>query len=88
MNEVENELMHYGVLGMRWGHRRAQTRPDHVTKSEQKQFSKNIQKASGKMAYKAAIINSVENDIKATSEFKKYRQETSDIWKKYLDAAG
>ena len=45
MNQVQNELRHYGVLGMKWGHRRAETKLQKTAAKDANRFAK------AKMAY-------------------------------------
>ena len=37
----KNELIHYGVLGMKWGVRRTPAQLDHLTKKDNKWIKKN-----------------------------------------------
>ena len=57
-----NELMHYGVLGMRWGHRRNSNKDGSVTKADKKSNKQNISRE--KKQFK--------KDVKAYREARKY----------------
>ena len=46
MSTVQDELMHYGVLGMKWGHRKSENSDGTLTKSGQKKISAQYKKYS------------------------------------------
>lgn len=48
MNEIQNELMHYGVLGMKWGVRRYQNKDGSLTSAGKKKVSKEYKKLNTK----------------------------------------
>ena len=41
---MDNELIHYGVLGMKWGVRRTPAQLGHLTKKDNKWIKKNTAK--------------------------------------------
>ena len=53
MNEIKNELMHFGVLGMKWGVRRAANKASNSSKKENSDFNK--LKSTVKTATKDAV---------------------------------
>lgn len=75
----ETELYHYGVKGMRWGHRKA---PSAVGVSAQRQAYLNAKankKAAGK-AYSKAYSKAYNRSIAGLSPFKKHRQANDARW--------
>ena len=79
-----NELYHYGVKGMRWGHRKAsyQNTVVRTGNSAQRQAYLNAKankKAAGK-AYTKAYNKAYNRSMAALSPFKKHRQANDERW--------
>lgn len=85
MNRNQYELYHYGVKGMRWGHRKKQL----PTSSTRKNFdSTKAEYKSAKKAYSKSFNNAYNKSIAAYSPSKKQRQRNDERWEKAWDDAG
>lgn len=51
---MDNELIHYGVLGMKWGVRRTPAQLGHLTKKDNKWIKKNAAKIMEKARKKSS----------------------------------
>ena len=86
-----NELYHYGVKGMRWGHRKAayQNTVARTGNSAQRQAYLNAKankKAAGK-AYSKAYSKAYNKSLAAYSPFKKHRQANDERWNDAIQKA-
>ena len=90
---MSNELMHYGVLGMRWGVRRYQNKDGALTTAGKKRLSKDKDKAE-KKERKVALKNrrSLSDEylkkkierLKIEKEFKNLAEEDISHGRKYV----
>lgn len=70
----DGELYHYGVLGMKWGKRKAA-----------KQIYTKIKRNSGRDKYFTDLSNPIRDDVKTHESFKQYKKTAKNTWRKYLD---
>lgn len=70
----EEELMHYGVLGMRWGVRRASKRNGGSKKGKKKKASRQPQQQQRRMSNKE-----LQSRVKRMKLEKQYRELTSEL---------
>ena len=71
----QNELMHYGVLGMRWGHRKSSSKSrtnkkSKVPKGKEKQIKNNISKGKKKAdEFKTQKVKEILKNTNTPTEF-------------------
>ena len=77
-----NELYHYGVKGMRWGHRKASYQNTAVRTSAQRQAYLNARatKQVATKEFKKAYNKAYNGSLAAYSPFKKHRQANEKRW--------
>ena len=83
-----NELYHYGVKGMRWGHRKAVDRNTVATSDLRKRYD--AAKAQNKAAYKAyskAYNKAYNRNIAMLSPIKKHREANNERWNEAANKA-
>lgn len=81
-----DELMHYGVKGMKWGVRRYQNPDGSLTAAGRKHEAKQQYK-SAKKEYKKAFNKAYNKSAAAYSPIKKHRKANDERWNKAVDAA-
>ena len=82
-----NELYHYGVKGMRWGHRKASYQNTATSGLRQRyDAAKADKKAAGK-AYSKAYNKAYNRSIAALSPSKKHRQANDERWNDAIEKA-
>ena len=80
-----NELYHYGVLGMKWGHRKAQYRSSRNAKLEKKAYAYDKKSAVlMKKAEKAHATNDLGRSNKSAIKSAKYSKSAANLHKKAL----
>lgn len=79
-----NELYHYGVKGMRWGHRKASYQntavKTGVSAQRQKYLNAKAAKKTASRDFKKAYDKAYNRSIAAISPFKKHRQANDERW--------
>lgn len=84
MSYQHNELYHYGVKGMKWGHRKKQL----PTSSTRKKLnSAKAEYKSAKKAYNKSFNEAYNKSLGAYSPSKKQRQRAEERWNKAYDDA-
>ncbi len=70
---MDNELTHYGVLGMKWGIRRTPAQLGHLTKKDNKWIKKNAAKITEKARKKSSKELSIRSKQKKGGGNSKWR---------------
>ena len=79
----ENELYHYGVKGMRWGHRKAQP----VSSARNRMNTAKTEYKSAKKAYNKSFNRAYRKSLASFSPSKKMRQRNNARWEQAINDA-
>lgn len=83
-----NELMHYGVLGMKWGVRRYRNKDGSLTPVGKKKLKKYVNDETGELTYKGLMVFG--NKVKTSAYLKEVKDNkkifpSKKLYNEYLD---